>query len=267
MASLQAGRRDSIKFSLDIIKPPGNTIFFTYTAIARSQGISTSEVGVFHTFVPGGCTFSGSAPNLGIAKRRDKATASVGDFVTFFLEVSNPSSTSAFNMVVEDSIPAGFDVDFARISHPLYSQEALTNGILVLRWVFPGFFAPGRRETITIPARVALNPFIPTVLTNFCSADNANRDLDYNDNQDTVSVSIVPRYDLALDFTDAREKTINPNSEETYTLIITNHSTKPVNNFNLQVKIDDGSATSDLYTIPANGISDGGVAPDNATVR
>ncbi len=266
-SSLQAGRQDSIIFSLDIIKPPAQSIFFTYTAIARARGVSTSEVGVFHTFAPGGCTGTSGAPNLGISKSRDKSSASVGDSVTFYLHVSNSSAFPAFNLVVEDSIPAGFTVDFIHLSHPLYSQEVLSNGIQVLRWVLPGAFAPGQRDTIIIPTRVEINPDIPKQLTNRCTIDNANRDLDYTNNEDTVSVRIVPRYDLKLDFTEAREKNIDPNVEETYTLAITNRSTRPVTNFNLYLAIDDGSASSDLYTIPFNGISHGGVAPDNATVR
>ena len=138
-----------------------------------------------------------------------------------------------------DSVPPGFAVDFQRISHPFSERQTLPNGMQVIRWIFPGPFPPDSSTTITIPAIVTLNPRIPELLINQC--DIASATSDYNSANDHAedSVLIVPKYDLRLAYSGEKDKIIAPNSEELYTLEISNHSTVRVENFNLTLTLDD----------------------------
>jgi uncharacterized repeat protein (TIGR01451 family) len=263
IGDLQAGKRDSIIFRLYVQWVPNNPVFFTYTATARAAGTSTSEVSVFNTFLPP--CIGGPIPDIGIEKQTDRRTASIGDPVRFTLSLFNTSLDTAYNLTVEDTIPSGFTVDFLRISHPFVDQRRMPNGVQVIRWSFPGRFLPGARTTITIPTTVSLSPRIPTTLINYCEITSETPDGDYSNNQDSVWVTIVPKYDLRLAFLGEKEKTIAPNTAELYTLQITNRSTVKVENFNLTLSLNDGLTDDNLYTITE--ISDGGTAPDNVNIN
>jgi uncharacterized repeat protein (TIGR01451 family) len=264
IGTLQAGKRDSIIFRLVLQRPPGRQVFFTYTATARAAGTNTSEVSFFNTYAPP-CPPGGRSPDVGISKTADKTKASVGDRIQFALNLTNTSLDTAFDVAVEDSVPPGFAVDFLRISHPFSERQTLPTGMQVIRWLFPGPFPPGGRTTITIPTIVTLNPRIPALLINQC--DIASATSDYNSINDHAedSVLIVPKYDIRLASSGEKDKIIAPNTNEQYTLEISNHSTVRVENFNFTLTINDGFAGSDLYTI--TDISDGGTSPDNATVQ
>jgi uncharacterized repeat protein (TIGR01451 family) len=264
IGNLQVGKHDSVVFRLFTHWPPHQTVFFTYTASARANGTRVSEVSYFHTFfhVP---ICPGSLPDIGISKGSDKAVASVGDEVNFFLNIFNASADTAYNVVVEDSIPAGFAVDFVRISHPFLFRQTRPNGVELIRWFFSGEFLPGANARITIPTKVVLNPVKPTVLINQCEIASETPEVNNTNNRAELPITIVPKYDLRLTYSGEKEKTLAPNAEEPYTLAISNLSTVRVENFGLAVTLDDGLIGSNLYTIMD--VSDGGTAPDDATIR
>jgi hypothetical protein len=112
---------------------------------------------------------------------------------------------------------------------------------------------------------VVLNPRIPVTLINQCDIASETPDGSNDDNHAEFPVTIIPKYDLRLAYSGEKDKTIAPNTEEQYTLEISNHSTVRVENFNLTVALDDGSPTGNLYSITA--ISDGGTSPDDVTIR
>jgi uncharacterized repeat protein (TIGR01451 family) len=152
----------------------------------------------------------GTAADLAMQKRANVAAASVGDAVTFTLEVTNNGPSDAANVRVTDVLPAGLSF----VSSPDCTAAGATVTCLI------GSLASGATRAPTIVARVE-RPAAGTTLTNSATTSSTTQDPEPANNTDAAAVVIAPQADLSL-IKRASASTVDVFQDVTYTLTVAN---------------------------------------------
>jgi uncharacterized repeat protein (TIGR01451 family) len=162
---------------------------------------------------------SGSA-DLSIVKSDSPDPVLAGDQLTYTLVVTNSGPSTAADVVVTDTLPAGTS----------FVEGVDGNGATVCALVQPGkvvcnlgSMGPGTSKTIYIPVMVA--PSLPdsAVLSNTATVSSSTPDPNPANNTDTEPTNVDTAADVWLD-KQATQRSGNPSPVVVYTLIVHNNS-------------------------------------------
>ncbi len=121
--------------------------------------------------------------NPRVVKQADRTVARVGEDVTFSIEVSNPESYSAENVVVTDALPGYFDL----LGVSATRGDVSVSGLLIR--VSLGTVEPGEVVVITVRARV--NATAPTEMVNGVTlTTDSDSDIPTDNNSSVVVVRL-----------------------------------------------------------------------------
>ena len=240
------------------VEPAGGrtTIRVTVTAadVAQINDVATvtsttSDPKTANNKATGRVDFVGSA-DLSIDKT-GPATVVAGTQLTYTISVHNAGPSTAKNVVVTDTLPAG--VTFVSVTP---SQGTCTTGQQPGSGTLTcglGNLASGANATITVVAFVA--PDVPpgTILFNKAVVSSATADPDNSNNQDSVNTTVAGSADLSVTKTDSPDP-VTAGTQLTYTITVSNAGPSTAQN----VRITD--------TLPAGTTYVGGVDGNGVTV-
>ncbi|WP_152926147.1 DUF7507 domain-containing protein [Microbacterium sp. GCS4] len=156
----------------------------------------------------------GVVADLSLTKTASAERVSAGDPIDFTLAVRNRGASDAANVVLDDTLPAGFTV--AGVEAPAGAACTVTGVAVRCTWAT---FPVGGPANVTVRARVSADA--PAgIVTNTASVAAPADDADTSDNADAVDVEVVHSADLRVEKT--APATGEPGSGFAYTLLVTN---------------------------------------------
>ncbi|GIX00173.1 MAG: hypothetical protein KatS3mg111_3505 [Pirellulaceae bacterium] len=185
---------------------------------------------------------------LTLTKSDTPDPAPVGSSITYTLVVTNTGPSTANNVVVSDTLPAGLTFNNVTTTAGSASEAGgvVTANIPLLN--------PGESATITIDATIDAG-FAGTTLSNQATAA-ADEAAQVTANEDTT---VNPQVDLSITKTDDTDP-VNRGDQLTYTLQVTNAGPSTATNVEIVDTLPAGvtfvSATGGTVTPPSGGSSD-----------
>ncbi len=158
--------------------------------------------------------------DLSITKTDSPDPVVAGDQLTYTIEVTNNGPSTAQDVVITDTLPAG----------TTFVSGVDGNGATVCALVQPGTVVcdlgtmpPGTSETVLLT--VLVDPSVPdgSVLTNSAEVSSSTADSDPSDNTATSDTAVTTAAELWLDKT-AEERSGNPSPVVVYTLTVHNNA-------------------------------------------
>lgn len=153
--------------------------------------------------------------DLAVVKTASAQVVEAGDPISFTLTVSNEGSSNASNVVLTDSLPAGFEITGVAPG----TAACTDDGSSTVRCVWDTF-AANDSQTVTIHAIVAADAPAGAV-TNTASVAAPVDDPDMSNNSDAVDVQVEQSADLKIAKV-ATPATGVPGSPQSFVLTVTN---------------------------------------------
>lgn len=133
--------------------------------------------------IPPSATPRPPSANPRVLKQADRTVARVGEEVTFSIEVSNPASLAAENVVVTDALPGYFDL----LGVTATRGTVAINGLLIR--VTLGTLAPG--EVVQITVRTRVNRTAPAEMVNGVTlTTDSDSDIPTDNNSSVVVIRL-----------------------------------------------------------------------------
>gem|GEM_PF-876961 len=173
-------------------------------------------------------------PAMTISKNIETPTANdlagAGDVITITLEVANTGTSTAYDVIVTDPIPAAYFTNITSVSTPIsytFSTPSAAAGGVITATYSGGDLLVGETKTFVFTAEVTLAVTDTQVIDNIATVSQATTlpgnnpserdELDVSDNDDitivTPEIGVVKDDGITL---------INPDETTTYTIIVTN---------------------------------------------
>jgi uncharacterized repeat protein (TIGR01451 family) len=199
---------------------------------------------------PGDATASAStdiapAADLRITKTADRATADVGDTITWTVTATNDGPQSATGVVIDDTIPAGVALD------PVGAQPGMTCSVAgpIVSCAVSGSIAPGASRTLTLSGTV-LRAAAETPQQNVATVAGSQLDPELSNNSSSVTTNVNAAADLAVTKTVDR---VAANVGDTLTWTVAVENTGPSTATGVMLIDDLPAGTTYLSSTPSSG--------------
>ncbi len=206
-ATLAPGASIAVDVIVDVDESVGDGTPLSNTALVRSD---TSDP------VPG--NDESTAPStvereadLAVAKTAVTPTAQAGQPASFQIVVTNNGPSQATNVILSDTLPAGFTFD------PVASSSECGAGVSC---TIPVALNTGDSYSFTVVADIETS-VSDGIFTNSASASGAETDPEANNDTSTADVEVETQADLSIVKT-SNDLTFTPGTTESYSVIVAN---------------------------------------------
>ncbi|MCL2788215.1 MAG: hypothetical protein FWD59_06940, partial [Micrococcales bacterium] len=197
-----------------------------------------------HTLDPATFPVIQELADLAITKSMSPSPATAGNTVTSTLTVVNNGPTSAANVVVNDTLPAGLVALTATSSA---GADCSINAGSPYTVDCPlGTLGSSATATVTITARIPAD-FSPTSITNRATVTSTTPDPVSTNNQAEAAIPVAPSADLAVTKT-ASDSTPSPGTSTSFTITVTNNGPSVARSFALTDSVLTSSRSGLLLT-------------------
>ena len=217
-----------------------STLTVTATVQSTSDVTNVAEVNSSDTFDPNStpnngepgeddqdnATVNGQSADLAVTKSVDDSGATVGDEVTFTVDVTNTGPDTARNVVVDDTLPTGLTFQGASATKGEYDESNGTYSV--------GDLANGETATLTLTATIEDTANLENVAT--ATSDTFDPDDSNNEDSSTPSPQVA---DLSLTKS-VDDPTPPANSNVEYTLTLTNDGPNTATGVEVTDTLPDG---------------------------
>ncbi len=238
----------TINITLLINRAPKDTIYLSYDIAARARGTPVSQISHTNIYVPSDKGLP-NYPDLSISKTDGVDKVYPGDIISYTIDYENVAGAGtipAEKVVILDTLPAHFSFLEASLTPTL---DSLPDGRLLVIWYLPSQVPNGYSNTLRFRVRVDLVADRDSLVYNCCRVTSATQEIILINNTDREAVWVIPKIDLAIQQMGPPEYSMVRDESREFTLRAYNRSLVALKNVNINVKIDDGNAGSNIYTI------------------